>query len=69
MKVGDLVRIKQNQSKYKNYGLVVSILVDNLVGVMWAGTNYVHAEPIKMLEVVETKEETEERLWESWGDQ
>ena len=50
MKPGDLVRLKIK--KHKNYGIVVSILVDNLVGVMWAGTEYVYAEPITMLEIV-----------------
>jgi len=51
MKVGDLVRLKDN-SKYDRCGLVVSILVDNLVGVMWTGTEYVYAEPANKLEVV-----------------
>ena len=65
MKIGDLVKLKTN--KYKNYGVVVSILVDNLVGVMWAGSEYVYAEPIKMLEIVGDADEDKE--WKTWGDQ
>ena len=64
MNVGDLVKLRNN--KYKNYGVVVSVLVNNLVGVMWAGSEYVYAEPIKMLEVVDSNNERE---WEMWGDQ
>ena len=51
MKLGDLVRLKYK--KHERYGIVVSVLVNNLVGVMWAGTEYVYAEPITMLEVVD----------------
>tara|TARA_B100000902_G_scaffold323055_1_gene316661 strand:- start:12 stop:191 length:180 start_codon:yes stop_codon:yes gene_type:complete len=51
MKAGALVRLK-NKSNYDRYGLVVSILVNDLVGVLWAGTEYVYAEPISLLEVV-----------------
>jgi hypothetical protein len=51
MKVGDLVRLKHRE--YKNYGVVISILIDNLVGVMWAGSEYVYAEPVSLLEVVD----------------
>jgi len=65
MKAGDLVKFKNN--KYKNYGVVISVLVDNLVGVMWAGSEYVYAEPIKMLEVVDSSNVDKE--WEVWGDQ
>ena len=65
MKIGDLVKLKTN--KYKNYGVVVSILVDNLVGVMWAGSEYVYAEPIKMLEIV--GDAAEDKEWKTWGDQ
>ena len=51
MKAGALVRLK-NKSNYDRYGLVVSILVNDLVGVLWAGKEYVYAEPISLLEVV-----------------
>ena len=68
MKLGDLVRLKRAHSKYERSGIVVSILVNNLVGVMWAGTEYVYAEPIDYLEVIETKVD-EEAEWKIWGDQ
>lgn len=54
MEVGDLVRLK-NKPDYDRCGLVVSVLVNNLVGVMWTGTEYVYAEPIDNLEVINEK--------------
>lgn len=52
MKIGTLVRVKDNKAVFDRYGIVVSVLVNNLVGVMWTGTEYVYAEPINMLEEV-----------------
>jgi len=54
MKIGTLVKIKGNSS-FDRYGIVVSVLVNNLVGVMWTGTEYVYAEPISMLEEVDAE--------------
>ena len=68
MNLGDLVRLKAEYSKSARCGIVVSILVDNLVGVMWAGTDYIYAEPIKRLEVVR-KDAKEDIEWKIWGDQ
>ena len=68
MKVGDLVRIKTDYSRNRRCGIVISILVNDLVGVMWTGTEFVYAEPIKYLEVINKDDDTDAE-WKVWGDQ
>ncbi len=57
MCVGDLVRWKPNLPfVYKSeYGIVIRVIDGYLVGVMWAGSNYVYMEAINNLEVIDEK--------------
>ena len=57
MCVGDLVRWKPNLPfVYKSeYGIVIRVIDGYLVGVMWAGSNYVYMEAINNLEVINEK--------------
>lgn len=54
VKVGDLVRWKPDIPLMwpPNYGIVVMIIDEYLVGVLWSGCEYIYKEPIKQLEVI-----------------
>tara|TARA_Y100001963_G_C6588538_1_gene356870 strand:- start:176 stop:352 length:177 start_codon:yes stop_codon:yes gene_type:complete len=54
MKVGDLVKWRPNLPiMWKSeYGIVIEMIDGYLVGVLWAGSDFVYMEPIRDLEVV-----------------
>ena len=54
MCVGDLVTWKPELPLHfsKEYGIVVELVSDYLVGVLWFGSEHVYLEPINHLEVV-----------------
>ena len=58
MRVGDLVRWKPNLSFVcsSEFGIVIEVIDGYLVGVMWAGSNYVYMEAINNLEVISEDE-------------
>ena len=55
--VGDLVRWKPHLPfVYKSeFGIVIQVIDVHLVGVMWAGSQYVYMEAINNLEVIDAK--------------
>jgi len=57
MKVGDLVKWKPNLPMMwdPNYGIVVKIINECLVGVLWIGCEHIYQEPIDKLEVMNEK--------------
>jgi hypothetical protein len=58
MCVGDLVTWKPDlpfRFAKKDYGIIVEILDEYLVGVLWCGYSEVYLEPIRHLEVVYEK--------------
>ncbi len=54
MCVGDLVTWNPQLpiSLSKDYGIVVEVISDFLVGVLWTGSDQVYMEPIRYLEVI-----------------
>ena len=58
MRVGDLVRWKPNLPFVysSEFGIVIEVIDGYLVGVMWAGSNYVYMEAINNLEVISEDE-------------
>ena len=57
MFVGDLVTWKPELPLHfsKEYGIVVELVSEYLVGVLWFGSEHVYLEPINHLEVVSEK--------------
>tara|TARA_R110002051_G_scaffold310638_1_gene383945 strand:+ start:51 stop:239 length:189 start_codon:yes stop_codon:yes gene_type:complete len=57
IKVGDLVRWKPNLPfvYYSEFGIVVMIVDEFLVGVLWNNSEHVYMEAIKNLEVINGK--------------
>ena len=54
MQVGDLVTWRPDlpMSFSRDYGLVIKIINDYLVGVLWTDSDQVYMEPIEHLEVI-----------------
>ena len=57
MRVGDLVTWKPELPLHfsKEYGIVVEIVSEYLIGVLWAGSEHIYLEPINHLEVIHEK--------------
>jgi|15BtaG_2_1085339.scaffolds.fasta_scaffold06562_3 hypothetical protein len=57
MKVGDLVRWKPDIPMMwpPNYGIIVKVVDQYVVGVIWVGCTHIYKEPIKQLEVISEK--------------
>jgi len=57
MCVGDLVTWKPELPLHfsKEYGIVIELVSEYLVGVLWYGSEHVYLEPVNHLEVVREK--------------